>query len=76
MLRKESKAVPEGNGPVPQKEELGSGQLTLGDVYRLCVERFDRQLKLMDNKCDRQLKRMDSYFDRLDDEMREKWTSM
>ena len=71
MLRKESKAVPEGNGPVPQKEELGSGQLTLGDVYRLCVERFDRQLKITDNRFDRQLKRMDNYFDRLDDEMRE-----
>ena len=42
MLRKASKTVPEGNGPVPQKEELGSGQLTMGDVYRLCVERFDR----------------------------------
>ena len=39
MLRKASKAVPEGNGPVPQKEELVSGQLTLGDVYRLCEER-------------------------------------
>ena len=30
MQRKESKGVLEGNGPVPQKEELGSGQLTLG----------------------------------------------
>ena len=42
MHRKASKVVPEGNGPGPQKEVLGSGQLTLGDVYRLCVERFDR----------------------------------
>ena len=25
MLRKESEAVLEGNGPVPQKEEFGSG---------------------------------------------------
>ena len=36
MLRKVSEAVPEDNGPVPQKEELGSGQLTTwGDVYRI-----------------------------------------
>ena len=59
MLRKESKAVLEGNGPVPQKEELGSGQLTWGDVYRLCEERFDRQLKLMDSYFDRWVKKLD-----------------
>ena len=29
MLRKESEAVPEGNGPVPQ--QVGSGQPTLED---------------------------------------------
>ena len=63
-------AVPEGNCPISQKEELGSGQLTLGDVYRLCVERFDRQLEIMASRFDRQLKRMDTYFDRLDKEMR------
>ena len=66
MLWEANKAVPEGNDPVPQKEELGSGQPTLADIYRLCVERFDR---------------MDSYFDRLDkklDEISEmrKMTSM
>ncbi|CAM9103180.1 unnamed protein product [Ascophyllum nodosum] len=62
MLRKASKTVPEGNGPVPQKEELESGQLTMGDIYRLfLVEKLDRQLE-----------RMDSYFDRLDDEVRER----
>ena len=33
MTRKESKAVPEGNGPVPQQEEFGSGEPTLADVY-------------------------------------------
>ena len=33
MPRKESEAVPEGNGPVPQQEELGSGQPTLEDLY-------------------------------------------
>ena len=67
MLRKASEAVPEGNDPVPQKEELGSDQPTLADIYRLCVERFDR---------------MDSYSDRwneklgeISDEMK-RWTIM
>ena len=66
MLRKESKAGPEGNGPVPQKEELGSGQLTWGDVYRLCEERFDRQLKIMDSYFDQ----WDKKLDEISDEMR------
>ena len=39
MLRKASEAVPEGNDPVPQKEELESGQPALAVIYRLCVER-------------------------------------
>ena len=34
MLRKESEAVLEGNGPMPQQEEFESGQPTLEDVYR------------------------------------------
>ena len=71
MPRKASKAVPEGNGPVPQKEELESCQLTMGDVYRLLVERFDRQLEIMDSRFDRQLERMDSHFDRLDKKLDE-----
>ena len=37
-LCKESEAVPEGNGPVPQQEEFGSGQPTLVDVYRKIEE--------------------------------------
>ena len=49
MPRKESEAAPEGNSPVPQKEEFGSGEPTLADVYRL----FEKELK-----------NMDSYFDR------------
>ena len=48
MPRNWSKAVPEGNGPVPQQEEFGSDQPTLVDVYRLFEERFVRQLKIMD----------------------------
>ena len=42
MLRNEREAVPEGNGPVPQNEELGSGQPTWGDVNRMMKEAFGR----------------------------------
>ena len=42
ILRKESKAVPYGNGPVPQQEEFGSGESTLADVYRF----FCRKIRL------------------------------
>ena len=41
MPRKESDAVPEGNGPVPQQEEFGSSQPTVAEVYRMFKERFD-----------------------------------
>ena len=42
MLRKKSKAVPEGNGPVPHQDEFGSDQSTMADLYRMIEERFDR----------------------------------
>ena len=29
MPRRESEAVPEGNGPIPQEEKFGSGEPTL-----------------------------------------------
>ena len=32
MLRKENEVVPEGNGPVHQQDEFGSGQPTLAGV--------------------------------------------
>ena len=48
MLRKESEAVPEGNGLVPQKEAFGSGRPTWGDVCRRMKEAFDR----LDRKVD------------------------
>ena len=48
MPRKWSKAVPEGNGPVPQYEEFGSNQPILADLYRLFEEIFGRQLKMID----------------------------
>ena len=48
MLRKESEAVPEGKGPVPQKEEFGSGQPTRGDVHQMMKQAFDRWDKKLD----------------------------
>ena len=44
MPWKESEAVPEGNGPVPQQEEFGFGQPTLVDVYRKIKEVWDRKM--------------------------------
>ena len=47
MPMKENEAVPEGNGPVPQKEEFGSGQPTLEDVYQMAnkvFEMWDRKI--------------------------------
>ena len=53
MLRKESEAVPEGNGPVPQNEKFGSGLPTWGDVYRLMKEAFDRWDRKLDEISDK-----------------------
>ena len=66
MPPKDSEAVSEGNGPVPQQKEYGPGEPTLTDVYRFFLERFDRQQKTMDSCFDRQQKLMDSYFDQRD----------
>ena len=49
MLRKENEAVPEGNGPVPQQEEFGSGQPTLEGVYRIMKVVFE---EVWDTKMD------------------------
>ena len=66
MPQQESEAVPEGNGPLPQKEEFGSGQPTLEDVYPMLCEaidsRFDRQQSCFD--------RWDRKMDTISDEMR------
>ena len=59
MPRNWSKAVPEGNGLVPQPD-FGPDRPTLVDIYRLFKERFDRQLN-----------RMKSHFDELTEKMRE-----
>ena len=44
MPRKQGRAVPKGNGPVPQHDEFGPDQPTLEDIHRLFEERLDRQL--------------------------------
>ena len=59
MPRKDCEAVPEGNCLIPQQEELGSGEPTLADLYRLCEERFDR----MDSYSDRWNMKLDEISD-------------
>ena len=71
MLRKASKTVPEGNGPVPQEEELEFGQLTMGDAFRLLIEKLDRMQERMDSRFDRMLERMDSCNNRVEEEFEE-----
>ena len=71
MPRKESKAGPEGNGPVPQQEEFGSGEPTMADVYRMFKERFDRSDRYrysMRSQLDQQVNKLE--------EMAEDWRSM
>ena len=57
MLRKESEAVSEGNGPVPHQEEFGSGQPTLEEVCRMIKE----ALKV----CNRSFDKMEEHVDDL-----------
>ena len=52
----ENEAVPEGNDPVPQKEEFGSGQPTLEEVCRMikealevCYRIFDKMQEYVDD---------------------------
>ena len=52
MSWKESEVVPEGNGPVHQREEFGSGQPTLEDVYQMMKEAFDRWDKMLNEISD------------------------
>ena len=48
MLRKESEAVSEGNGPVHQEEKIGFGQPALADVYREMRSLSKQQEKRLD----------------------------
>ena len=43
MLRKKSEVVPEGNSPVHQQDEFGSGQPTLVDQFRKLEELRNRR---------------------------------
>ena len=58
MPRKEGKAVPEGNDPVPQQEEFGSGHSTLVDVYRMIEKLFDKSDRRLE-KLLNEMRRMD-----------------
>ena len=67
--RKVCEAVPEGNCPIPQQEEFGSGELTLADMYRLFEEKFDIQQKRMYKKLDEildEMRKMDEHVTRLE----------
>ena len=59
MPRKESEAVPEGNGPILQQEEFGSGQPTMEGVYGMMKEAFDR----WDRKLDEISDKMEEYIE-------------
>ena len=51
MLRKTNEAVSEGNVPIPQQEEYGSGQPTLVDAYRqvkMMMSHFEEQTELLE----------------------------
>ena len=61
MPWKESEVIPEGNGPVHQQKQIGSGQPTLEDFYQRMIEKLDKIQE-----------RLDSCIDRLDDKMRER----
>ena len=52
MPWKESEVVPEGNGPVHQREKFGSGQPTLEDVCLRMKEALDRWDKMLNEISD------------------------
>ena len=58
MPRKQDKAVPEGNDPVPQHDEVGPDQPTSADIHRLFEERLDRQLNQIKSHFDEHTEKM------------------
>ena len=76
MPRKDSEAVPEGNGPVSQQDEFGSGEPTLADVYRPFEERFDQQQKRMDSFFDGMASCFDRWNRKLDEILDQHVTSL
>ena len=59
MPWKESEAVPESNGPVPQKVEFGSGEHTLADLFRLFGKTLDRRMEKLEDNSNRWDKKLD-----------------
>ena len=65
MPRNWSRAVPEGNGPVPQQEQFGPDQPTLADGYRLFEESFDRQIKILKSSFDQQNEKLNEFMEEM-----------
>ena len=61
MPRNWSKAVPEGNGPVPHQTKFGSAQSTIANLYQL--------IKELSNRSDSNFDRMRSHFDQQDEKL-------
>ena len=62
MPWKESEVVPEGNGPVHQREQFGSGQPTLEDAcqrMKEALDRWDKMLNEISDKMDQRLARQE-----------------
>ena len=56
MLRKASEAISEGNVPIPQQEEYGSGQPTLAGAFRqikLMMSHFEEKTKMLEKRLTR-----------------------
>ena len=56
MLRKASEAVSEGNVPIPQQEEYGSGQPTLAGAFRRIkpmMSHFEEHTKMLEKRLTR-----------------------
>ena len=69
MPQKESKAVPEGSGPIPQQGKFGSGQPTLTNVYRMMEKLFDRSDRYLDSikrHFDQHEKMLDEFMEMVD----------
>ena len=71
MRRKESGAVPEGNGPVPQQDESESDQPTMAHVYRTVKEVFEEAWDRKTHKLTENLKSMNQRVGRLQQDARQ-----
>ena len=74
MLRKESEAVPEGNGPVPQ--QVGSGQPTLEDEYWRKIEELLKRLGEASKEIKEDLRSMNQCVARLEHDARQSRLAM